>query len=157
MVEIRTIAVKAVRRQGQADAQALAAQAVAGEADGTELTASQDNIPTWRQRNFSGVPIGTPYKWKGVVYKLWKQHDATNQPDWSPDLATSLWDLCHTTDPRLASPYVQAQGTRGMYQPDEVCTENRHVWQCTQANTVYPPSQLPSSWTDLGPVEEVQV
>lgn len=78
------------------------------------------------------------------------------QPDWSPDLAVSLWDLCHTTDPRLAAPYAQAQGSRGMYQPGEVCTESGHVWRCTQSNTVYPPSQLPGSWTDLGTVEEVQ-
>ena len=120
------------------------------------LSASQDIIPTWRQRDFSAVPIGTPYQWKGLVYKLWQQHDATVQPDWSPDLAVSLWDLCHTTDPRLAAPYVQAQGSRGMYQPGEVCTESGHVWRCTQSNTVDPPSQLPGSWTDLGTVEEVQ-
>ena len=115
MAEIRTIALEAVRQRGQADAQTLAERAVAGEADGTELTASQDIIPTWRQRDFSAVPIGTPYQWKGLVYKLWQQHDATVQPDWSPDLAVSLWDLCHTTDPRLAAPYAQAQGSRGMY------------------------------------------
>lgn len=156
MAEIRTIALEAVRQRGQADAQTLAERAVAGEADGTELTASQDIIPTWRQRDFSAVPIGTPYQWKGLVYKLWQQHDATVQPDWSPDLAVSLWDLCHTTDPRLAAPYAQAQGSRGMYQPGEVCTESGHVWRCTQSNTVYPHSQLPGSWTDLGTVEEVQ-
>ena len=115
MAEIRTIALEAVRQRGQADAQTLAERAVAGEADGTELTASQDIIPTWRQRDFSAVPIGTPYQWKGLVYKLWQQHDATVQPDWSPDLAVSLWDLCHTTDPRLAAPYAQAQGSRGMH------------------------------------------
>ena len=45
MAEIRTIALEAVRQRGQADAQTLAERAVAGEADGTELTASQDIIP----------------------------------------------------------------------------------------------------------------
>lgn len=59
MAEIRTIALEAVRQRGQADAQTLAERAVAGEADGTELTASQDIIPTWRQRDFSAVPIGS--------------------------------------------------------------------------------------------------
>ena len=34
MAEIRTIALEAVRQRGQADAQALAERAVAGEADG---------------------------------------------------------------------------------------------------------------------------
>ena len=157
MDKLMAIAVEAVRRQGKEDAQVLAERAVSGKADGTELTASQDSIPTWRQRDYSNVPIGTPYKWKRVVYKLWQQHDATAQPDWSPDLAVSLWDLCHTTDPRLAAAYVQPQGARGMYQPGEVCTENSHVWQCIQSDTGYPPSQLPGSWTDLGTVKEVQI
>ena len=88
--------------------------------------------------------------------KLWQEHDATEQPDWTPDQAVSLWDICHTTDPAKATPYAAPQGTRGMYQEDECCTEEGHVWKCTQANTVYPPSQLPDSWTDLGTVEEVQ-
>ena len=78
------------------------------------------------------------------------------KPDWSPDQAVSLWDVCHTTDPSMAAPYVQPQGTRGMYQVGECCTEDGHVWKCTQADTSYPPSQLPGSWTDLGVVEEGQ-
>ena len=65
MAEIRTIALEAVRQRGQADAQMLAERAVAGEADSTELTASQDIIPTWRQRDFSAVPIGTPISGRG--------------------------------------------------------------------------------------------
>lgn len=156
MDDIVALAKEELEARGKADAAALAARAVSGEADGTELTASQDTIPTWRQRDFSDVPVGTPYKWQGVVYKLWQQHDATGQPDWSPDKAVSLWDICHTTDPKLAGPYVQPQGTLGMYQPEDCCTENGHVWKCTQPNTVYPPSQLPASWEDLGTEEEIR-
>ena len=55
-------------------------------------------------------------------------------------------------DPAMAGPYTAPQGTRGMYQTGECCTEEGHVWRCTQANTVYPPSQLPGSWEDLGEV-----
>ena len=156
MADIVTMAKDELKARGKADAAALAAGAVSGEADGTELTASQEQIPTWRQRDFSAVPVGSPYKWNGIVYKLWQQHDATNQPDWSPDQAVSLWDMCHTTDPSMAGPYVQSQGTRGLYQVDECCTEGGHVWKCTQADTAYPPSQLPGAWTDLGAVEEGQ-
>ena len=156
MADIMTVAKDELRGRGRADAAALAARAVSGEADGTELTASQEQIPTWRQRDFSAVPIGIPYKWNGVVYKLWQQHDAAQQPDWTPDQAVSLWDVCHTTDPGRAGPYAPPQGTRGMYQSGECCTEDGHVWRCTQADTAYPPSQLPGAWTDLGAVEEVQ-
>ena len=77
--------------------------------------------------------------------------------DWSPDQAVSLWDICHTTDPAKVTPYAEPQGTRGMYQTDECCTEDGHVWKCTQGqhSPTRPPSS-PGSWTDLGTVEEVQ-
>ena len=71
MADIVTMAKDELKARGKADAAALAARAVSGEADGTELTASQEQIPTWRQRDFSAVTIGSPYKWNGVVYKLW--------------------------------------------------------------------------------------
>lgn len=156
MADIITMAKNELNARGAADAAALAARAVSGEADGTELIASREAVPTWRQRDFSSVPVGSPYKWQGIVYKLWQQHDASSQPDWSPDLAVSLWDVCHTTAPAQATPYAAPQGTRGLYQPDECCTEDGHVWKCIQAGTAYPPSQLPAAWTDLGTVEEVQ-
>ena len=155
MADIVALAKEELEARGAADAAALAARSVAGEADGTELIDKAEQIPTWRQRDFSGVKIGTPYKWQGLVYKLWQQHNATEQPDWSPDKAVSLWDICHTKDPLEATPYTEPQGTRGLWQPDECCLEDGHVWRCTQADTAYPPSQLPGSWEDLGTVEEV--
>jgi len=59
MAEIRTIALEAVRQRGQADAQMLAERAVAGEADSTELTASQDIIP------FPRSPLAPPISGRG--------------------------------------------------------------------------------------------
>ena len=156
MADIVTMAQEELKARGAAEAAALAAKAVEGSADGTELIDHEEMVPTWRQRDYSSVSVGTPYKWQGQVYKLWQQHDATQQPDWTPDQAVSLWDICHTTDPAKATPYAEPQGTRGMYQTDECCTEDGHVWKCTQADTSYPPSQLPGAWTDLGAVEEGQ-
>lgn len=154
MADIVVLAKEELEARGKADAAALATRAVSGEADGTELIDKEDQIPTWRQRDFSAVPIGTPYRWLGQVYKLWQQHDATNQPDWSPDQAVSLWDVCHTTDPLKAKPFVTPQGTRGMYQINECCTENNKVWRCNVADTIYPPSQLPSSWVEVTDTSE---
>lgn len=150
--EIYDVAVVAMQEKGVSDATKLANRAVSGEADGTELIENEVSIPTWRQRDFSDVPIGTPYRYNGQVYKLWQQHDATNQPDWNPEGAVSLWDICHTTDPNKAKPFVTPQGTRGMYQAGECCTENGSIWKCIAANTVYPPSQYPASWENLGPI-----
>lgn len=152
MDNIVMIAEEELVARGKSDSAALSARAVSGEANSTELIDKEIQIPTWRQRDYTSVPIGTPYRYNGQVYKLWQQHDATNQPDWTPEGAVSLWDICHTTNPEKAKPYVTPQGTRGMYQPDDVCIENGHVWKCKVNNTVYPPSQLPDSWEDLGEV-----
>lgn len=56
------------------------------------------------------------------------------------------------TDRPMAGPYTAPQGTRGMYQTGECCTEEGHVWRCLQDGTAFPPSQLPVAWEDLGEV-----
>lgn len=127
----RDFIMAAMHTAGAADASAIAAKSISGEADGTALIAAEEQIPTWRLRDYTDVPIGTPYKYGDQVYKLWQAHDATNQPDWTPDKAVSLWDICHTTDPAKAKPYVAPQGTRGMYQIDDVCTEGGKLYRST--------------------------
>lgn len=155
---IFNLALVSLREKGQADAQALTELSATGEADGTYLIAHEAEIPTWRQRSYNTeeTPVGKPYKWNGQVYKLWQQHDATNQPDWSPDLAVSLWDICHTTDPMQAKEYMAPQGTRGLWQPGECCVQSGHVWRNLTANHAYGPHEVPSGWEDLGSVSEVQ-
>ena len=152
----KSIVLNAMRSQGAADAAALAAKSVDGDADGTTLIAAEHQIPTWRQRDFTDVPIGTPYRYNGQVYKLWQAHDSTNQPDWNPDKAVSLWDICHTTDPKTAKEYVTSQGTRGMYQVDECCFFEGKTYRCTAANTVHSPKELPASWDEVT-AEEMEV
>ena len=156
MADIVTMAKDELKARGKADAEALATRAVSGDANGTELMASQDQSPTWRQRDFSAVPVGSPYKWNGIVYKLWQQHDATEQPDWSPDQAVSLWDICHTTDPAKAKPYLAPQGSRGLYQSGEVCLVDGNVWRSKIDNNAWTPSAYPQGWEDLGTAETVQ-
>ncbi len=151
MADIVTMAQDELKARGAADAAALAARAVSGDADGTELTASQDTIPTWRQRDFSQVPVGTPYKWNGVVYKLWQQHDATSQPSWTPDQAVSLWDVCHTTDPAMAGPYVAPQGTRGLYQKGECCTYQEQIYVSLIDDNSWAPDAYPEGWEVYSP------
>ena len=91
MAETFTLAESAMREKGKADAEALAARAVSAEADGAELLESRSMIPTWRERDFTDVPVGTPYQWNGMVYKLLQAHDATGNPGWTPDAVPALW------------------------------------------------------------------
>lgn len=145
----RDFIMTAMHTAGAADASAIAKKSVTGEADGTALIAAEEQIPTWRQRDYTDVPIGTPYKYGDQVYKLWQAHDATNQPDWTPDKAVSLWDICHTTDPAKAKPYVTPQGTRGMYQIGDVCTEGGKLYRSTMENNVLEPSAYPQGWKTI--------
>ena len=154
MAEVYTLAAAAMREKGRADAAALAEKAAGGAVDGTYLAAHQAEIPTWRQRDFSAVPVGTPYKWQGRVYKLGQPHDASGQPDWTPDQAVSLWDICHSTDPAQAVPYQDPQGTRGLWQENECCIQGGHIWRCLAADNAYGPAALPDRWEDLGPTPE---
>ena len=156
MADIVTMAQEELRERGAADAAALAAKSVEGSVDGTALIDQEDVIPTWRKRDYSQVPVGTPYKWQGQVYKLWQQHDATQQANWSPDQAVSLWDICHTTDPAKAKPYMAPQGSRGLYQNGEVCVMDGRVWRSTIDNNSWTPSAYPQGWENLGTVEDVQ-
>lgn len=152
------LAIEGLREKGKADAQAVTALAVAGEADGTYLLEHQEVIPTWRQRayNTEETPVGKPYKWNGQVYKLWQQHDATQMPDWTPDQAVALWDICHTKNPARATAYVAPQGSRGLWQTDECCTLNGHVWKNLAADNAYSPAELPERWENLGEIAAVQ-
>ena len=152
------LALESLREKGRADAAALSALALSGAADGTTLIRREAQIPTWRQRayNTEETPVGKPYQWNGQVYQLWQQHDATDQPDWSPDTAVSLWNICHTTEPQQAKEYTAPQGTRGLWQPDECCVLKGRVWRCLSDNTAYSPEELPAAWADLGPVDEVR-
>lgn len=145
----KALILNAMKSAGAADASAIAAKSVSGEADDTVLIAAEEQIPTWRQRDYTDVPIGTPYKYGDQVYKLWQAHDATNQPDWTPDKAVSLWDICHTTDPAKAKPYVTPQGTRGMYQTGDVCTEGGKLYRSTMENNVWEPSAYPQGWKEI--------
>ena len=152
------LALEALRAKGLADAAALTALAVSGEADGTMLIAHEAEIPTWRQRayNTEDTPVGKPYKWNGQVYKLWQQHDASAQPDWNPEQAVSLWDICHTTNPAKAKEYTAPQGSRGLWQAGECCIFGGRVWRCNTADNAYDPAALPERWEDLGTAADLQ-
>ncbi len=91
MAEMMTLAVEKLRAQGAADAAALAARAVSGQATDQELLEQSRCIPTWRPRDFTAVPVGTPYQWQGTVYRLRQSHNAAGIGNWTPDAAPALW------------------------------------------------------------------
>lgn len=145
----KSIVLNAMKSQGVADAMALVAKSVADEIDGTGLIAEEHKIPKWRQRDFTNVSVGTPYRYKKQVYKLGQQHDATNQPDWNPEDAVSLWDIVHTKDPSYAKPFVTPSGTRGMYMKGDCCKYDGKICRSKVDNNVYSPQDCPQNWEEV--------
>lgn len=132
MADIRAIAVEATRRQGLTDAQSLAAQAVAGEISDEELLERRDRVPTWRARDFSGVPVGTPYKWGDMVYKLVQPHDASGNESRTPDAVPALWAAVSKPGETgsMDNPITAARGmeyTYGLYYLDP---EDSKIYLC---------------------------
>ena len=136
---------------GRLKAENIRTKAVNKEIDDTELIDNEDFIPNWKQMDYTDVALGTPvrdpYDETDQVYKLWQQHDATNQPDWHPAAAVSLWDIAHTKNPEKAKPYVAPQGTRGLYQKGEVMIwADGKVWRSTEDNNAYTPESYAQYW-----------
>ena len=93
MADVVALAVEELKKRGAEDAAALATRAVSGEADGTELIEKEEAVPTWRQRDYSSVSVGTPYKWQEQVYKLWQQHDASPTRRFPSGMSATPWTL----------------------------------------------------------------
>ena len=127
------LAEDAMREKGRADAAALAARAVSGEADDRELLESQSMIPTWRERDFTEVPVGTPYQWNGMVYKLLQAHDATGNPGWTPDAVPALWVVIAAGQAGTEDdPITAARGMEYVYGKYYLDPEDGKTYLCTR-------------------------
>lgn len=143
---------EALRDIGKQKALNLRAKVVANEVDDTSLIEQEELVPNWKAIDYSNFEIGTPVRdpsdGTGQVYKLLQKHDATGHDDWNPAAAVSLWDIVHTKDPAKAKPYVEPQGTRGMYMKDDVMVwTNGMVYKSTIDNNVYTPEVRGSYWS----------
>jgi hypothetical protein len=143
---------EALRDIGKQKALNLRAKVVANEVDDTSLIEQEELVPNWKAIDYSNFEIGTPVRdpsdGTGQVYKLLQKHDATGHDDWNPAAAVSLWDIAHTKDPAKAKPYVEPQGTRGMYMKDDVMVwTNGMVYKSTIDNNVYTPEVRGNYWS----------
>lgn len=146
----KEIVMDTLRRAGLAEAQKLRTRAASGDADGSEIIKNAHFVPDYPpdgKRNFINVPVGAPYRYNGQIYKLWQQHDANGNPDWTPDKAVSLWDICHTKNISDALPYAVPQGTRGLYQSGEVMVwTDGNLYRSKNDGNAYTPETYPDAW-----------
>lgn len=147
------------RDKGAADALDLRRRAP--QLDGTALIAEEEKIPRFDgSKDYTSWPSGAPV-WEEVegerqIYTLITPHNASYYPGSSPSTLPALWSIRHTKDPAKTKVWLAPSGTSGLYEVDECCTQNSHVWKNRQAGNAFSPEAMPSYWEDLGAIEEVK-
>ena len=84
-------------------------------------------------------------KYRGVMYKVLQSHPA--QPDWSPDVAVSLFAKV-LTSPAGPLPWVQPDSTNPYMKGDQV-TFNGKTYESTIDNNVWSPEAYPQGWREV--------
>lgn len=147
-----------MKEKGKADALDLRSRAK--DLDGTAIIAEESKIPLFDpNKDYSSWAVGSPVyeivDGERQVFGLIQPHNASYYPGSTPSNTRALWSLKHTKDVAKAKPWVAPLGTSGMYDADEVCTRNGHIWKSTQDNNPYEPgvTGTESFWTDLGEKE----
>lgn len=136
------------RERGRAAALGLAARAP--ELDGTALIAEQDKIPAWREDAvYTTDHVGFPVQDKGQVYTILQPHTPANNPGSRPADLPAIYSIRHTKDPARAKPYQAPNGTSGVYNTGDCCTENEKTYRSRIENNVWPPSAYPDGWEEV--------
>ena len=113
---------------------------------GIEIIDQEIFVPEWKPANYQTV--GAPVRYEGQVYKVLQVHDSTSNPDWTPDTQPALWSVCHTTDPAKAKPWLEPQGTSGMYYKGEYYRADDGIVyrQIYDGGNVYDAAATPDRW-----------
>lgn len=113
---------------------------------GTEIIDQELFVPEWKPANYQTV--GAPVRYEGQVYKVLQVHDSTSNPDWTPAATPALWSVCHTTDPAKAKPWLEPQGTSGMYYKGEYYRADDGIVyrQIYDGGNVYDAAATPDRW-----------
>lgn len=136
------------RERGSAAALNLASRAP--EMTGTAIIAEQGHIPAWREDAVYTIDhVGFPVQDEEQVYTILQPHTPAHNPGFRPKDLPAIYSIKHTTDPRMAKPYMAPHGTSGMYMMDECCTENGVVYRSKANDNVYAPSAYPPYWEQV--------
>ena len=147
-MENKDVVLDILRDLGRREAAAL--RETASTLTGTEIIAQERAVPPWdAQKDYTGCPVGTPVTDESQVWTLITPHRAADYQGRSSTLR-ALWGLAHTTDPARAKPWVDLQGTSGMYMAGECyLAADGTVKRCLQDNCVYDAEAMPIYWEDV--------
>lgn len=113
---------------------------------GTEIIDRESDIPDFdASKQYLNWLAGMAVRDDGQVWQLLQPYDSTVYTD-KPANLRAQWGLCHTKNPAKAKPYVEPQGTSGMYMKDECCVQNDVVYISLIDNNVWAPESYPDGW-----------
>ena len=133
------------RSLGRSDALKLREEAHA--LTGTQIIDREFCIPAFDPtKDYSTFPVGAPVADENQVWLLIQPYNAGHYAG-RPSSLRALWSLAHTTNAEKAKPWVNPQGTSGMYMAGEVYKgEDGTVWRAKTDNLVYDAISYPQGW-----------
>ena len=136
--------------RGRAAARDLAARTVSESLTGTAIIAEEDHIPLWREDAvYTAGMIGWPVRHDGQVYTILQAHTPANNPGSYPKDLPAIYSIKHTTDPAKAKPYQPPNGTSGVYNMGDCCTEDGKTYRSKQNSNVWSPKEYPDWWEEV--------
>lgn len=90
----------------------------------------------------------------GNVVKLLQPYDSIIYQQQPEDLPAQ-WGFVWPTNPKYAKPFIAI--STSPYMDGDCCTFEGRVYRSEMNNNVWPPGTVGISWTDLGPIEDVQI
>ena len=135
----------------QGRANALALQEKAPDMTGTELNATDSDIPSFKaavaNKNMLERKAGFVCRSSaGRVVRLVQLYDSTIYTQ-EPEEIPAQWGFAWSTDPAKALPFV-AMAT-SPYNEGDCCTEGSKVYRSTLDNNVWSPSAYPQGWEEV--------
>lgn len=108
-----------------------------------EINENVNAVRLWKPGAYA---IGDVRQHLGVPYKCVQAHDATANPDWTPDTVPALWMQYHGTSAETARAWVAPTGAHDMYKSEEymIWTDGT-VYKCL-ADTAYSPADYAQAW-----------
>ena len=104
-------------------------------------------LPEWTQKAWTA---GEVCRYSGQPYRCVKDHDATDNGDWNPKDATSLWAIYHAKSAAWALDWAQPTGAHDAYMAGEWMALGGVKWECLTDGTAHAPSDAPDAWRQEG-------
>ena len=116
-----------------------------------EINENTVAIREWKPGPFSADDVRM---FAGTPRRCIQPHDSTNNPDWTPDAALSLWMEYHGTSKATARPWIAPTGAHDMYRAGEWMIWTDGLAYPCLADTIYTPTDYPAAWGTGETIEE---